>query len=211
MATRVDALPDDLLRHVLRFCDLKQLNRLCPCSNRLLQIIRNDSRWLPIIAPPALAHQKLTMAEHGDQMRLMFAQYLRWIFNWNSCEPDELRAMGTALDGYFALAPWHRIEPISEVWAPLPWLQRIVHGPEPPPRPALAMLGGRRRSSRLAERTPDDEPSSFFQQRERDDEDAFRDFFSFPVQPPPRPAFTSAKRCIVQAFERTHTRKKSRQ
>lgn len=190
----LESLPQELVVHIIAQARLEHLLVLGECSKTLKQLIGQDARWLPIIPPPTLAHTTLTIAAHGQIMVLLFARYRRWLHNCylldlhsdtTLCNVDELCTQNTALDGFFAIEPWHRNpnEPLQPgAWAPLAWLQRLVYGPQPPPRAEQGLLGGRRHSSRLKERSADDDKSLYYQQRERDEEDVFRSWYTIPCE-----------------------------
>ena len=175
---RMRELPTELVLHVLRGVPLRELLTVRQCSRTLLHLVRQDPRWLPVIAPPTLAYSTLSLKEHGCMLIRLYARYEEWLKTWEDDVEqdldDEVRYRSTALDGFFALAPWTPLANDDrphegEAWFPTPWMQRPVYGPQVP-LAARGLLGGRRRSGRLAEPSPDREPSRFFQQRETMDD-----------------------------------------
>ena len=199
---RLLELPVELQRLVLQRVPLRTLLRARQCSWLLHDMILEDVRWLPIVAPPSLENQTLSLAEHASHLITLYGRYQHWLAK---CEElidntdliddaeEQLRLMNRAIDGFFALAPWTRVgadgPPLcfdgdgSGEWAPLPWMQRMAYAPAPsePPLPEELGGGGRRRSARLRPPPAEQRMSRFYQQRERDDDDAFRTFFSVPV------------------------------
>jgi len=186
-------LPDELIREVLARVPLEFLLEARRCSHTICALACEDVRWLPIVAPPSLQHERsLSIVAHSKVLIRLFAQYIAWRDNWlelYEAEDVELqRAQTKALDGFFALAPWTRLAVDGEIvdgdglWAPLGWLQTMAHARDEPPRSAMAFLGGAHRSSsRLRPLSVDQKLSRFYQQRERDDDDHDETFFSIPV------------------------------
>ena len=185
-----DAVPDDAVRAILSHLGADDLWELRGCSRTLRRLAEQAPQWLPIIAPPSLSHTTLTLAAHGTALRALYARYRRWQHAWvrlrnkdDEDEPDEeaLRAQSTALDGFFGLDPWHRLDAdgaLGTVCAPLPWLQLMVYAAE---AVAEAPPAGGRRSRRLQPKPPDELPSRFYQQRDRDEDEELRAFWTKPV------------------------------
>ena len=136
----LDAVPDDAVRAILSHLRVEDLWELRGCSRTLRRLAEQSTQWLPIIAPPSLSHTTLTLAAHGAALRALYAQYRCWQHAWvrlrnkddERDEPDEeaLRAQSTALDGFFGLDPWHRLDAdgaLGAAWTPLPWLQPMVY------------------------------------------------------------------------------------
>ena len=195
-------LPEELVREVLLRLPVVDLHGARRLSKALCALIDKDPRWLPIIAPPACSGEVLSLAVHGPMLIKLYSRYRQWIFKWQNNyhaeEEEMLRSQTTALDGFFALAPWDRLAvdgaSPGEAWTALPWLQRMVYELLPAAEVGVsdealaagqfiagASAGAPRRSSRLKIPTPDERPSRWYQRRERDDEDAFRTFFSVPI------------------------------
>ena len=131
----LDAVPDDAVRAILSHLGVEDLWELRGCSRTLRRLAEQSRQWLPIIAPPSLSDTMLTLAAHGATLRALYARYRRWQHAWvrlrnkddERDEPDEeaLRAQSTALDGFFGLDPWHRLDAdgaLGAAWTPLPWL-----------------------------------------------------------------------------------------
>ena len=187
----LDAVPDDAVRAILSHLRVEDLWELRGCSRTLRRLAEQSTQWLPIIAPPSLSHTTLTLAAHGAALRALYARYRRWQHAWvrlrnkddEQDEPDEeaLRAQSTALDGFFGLDPWHRLDAdgaLGAAWAPLSWLQPMVYAAE---AAAEAPPAAGRRSRRLQPKPPDELPSRFYQQRDRDEDEELRAFWTKPV------------------------------
>ena len=202
-----DALPPEIVRLVLRSVPPEYLISARVCSRTLYGLVAEDPQWLPVVAPPALAHTTLSLHEHGALLIRLFVRYLHWRRRWLRLEyednDDELLKQNTALDGFFALSPWLRLEGerAEGAWVPVTWLQRMVYG-EAPAAPEVIVnehgVFGARRSRRLQPRTPDEKMSKFYQQRERDDDDAFRTFYSVPVTANWRRERPPARKIVLQ-------------
>ena len=158
---RLLELPVELQRLVLQRVPLRTLLRARQCSWLLHDMILEDVRWLPIVAPPSLENQTLSLAEHASQLITLYGRYQHWLAK---CEElidntdliddaeEQLRLMNRAIDGFFALAPWTRVAadgpPLcfdgdgSGEWAPLPWMQRMAYAPAPSEPPLPGPYGG---------------------------------------------------------------------
>ncbi|KAJ8600777.1 hypothetical protein CTAYLR_006088 [Chrysophaeum taylorii] len=165
-------LSEEMVLHILECVSLERLLWIRLCSRKFRDLVRQDPRWLPIVAPPTLTHATLSLEAHGTIMIRLYVRYLHWLWRWASLKMEEddgaLRAQTTALDGFFALGPWTR-------GGETRWLQPVVYAPQ--------RRDERRRSPRRPPKLLDDAPSAFHQQRERDDydEDMLRTFYSVPV------------------------------
>lgn len=189
-----------LLPCVLSFLDLWEITgsiREVNCSWK--EACDADSRWLPVIAPPSLARERLQLDRHGLQLRRLYAQYWKWWDLWDNLEDEDRRDRSSALDGFFSLAPWRRSS------YPTPLLHRMVYRQQCPsqvaadtstirhqkdeetPTPVDEPASKRRRSSRLqairGRRDPRETAGSlFFQTRDRSNDEG-RTFCTPPIEP----------------------------
>ena len=171
------ALPTELQDRVLSYLHLDQLiGARAACRSLHGRVLR---RFLPVIAPPTLCNQTLSMEAHGAMLIHLYGQYRKWLWQWQYlyrlAHPSalsrvpayllRLRGLDSALDGFFSLAPWSRIygEMVKDDWQTERWLHDAVYG-GPVQAPAQ----------------PTDK-SRFHQRRVRDEEDAFRIFYSSPA------------------------------
>ena len=200
MASTLADLMDnsDIFLRVTSYLSLRELHKDRVVAVAFRDACDEDPRWLPVIAPPSLAHEvlDLTNKDHNKQLRRLYFQYWEWLRTWNDAEDerdeDFLLARKSHLDGFFSLAPWvgrsknvvytrtspyYREDPIvSIVSYPTPWLHRMVYEQLCPTEISPSMRG------QLRPLNPSD-PSRFFQQRVRYEEDVFRTFTSSPIDP----------------------------
>ena len=194
----MDAIQEEalVLSNILSFLSLKALLSCRAISRNFRDAASRDCRWLPIIMPPSLVadttestttKETLSLVTHGSYLIRLYAQYRRWLKHYRRQGKEHLRMnYTTALDGFFSLAPWDSPLSGSEVlvvaadgrikYTPVDWLQQMVYRPQDNNQETPK----RRRSKRLRP-SPDVRQSHFYQQRERDEEEAFRTFFSIPV------------------------------
>ena len=179
----------DLILSVLPLDKLLRTRQVCQILHSRVQ-----QRFLPVIAPPELAAEVLSMDMHGKELVSLFAAYQSWLQRWRriyfqahpgfekrvASKLRELRAQNSALDGYFSLAPWWRAfgEIVAHPWQPEAWLQEAVY-PRAPTSTADGTAAG---STRTPELSTHHELSAFYQRRERLEEDAFRIFYSTPAE-----------------------------
>jgi hypothetical protein len=199
-------LPPDLVALVVSHLDLHEILQPRIVSAEWCATITADKRWLPLIAPPLYKDASLGVVEHAVMLIQLFARYQSWLARWRSlaCDDDNgepeaalLRLQGSSLDGWFAVGPWRRradetVTAPGGPWKPLLWLHRSVYGMDPAPMIARTTLVATpsaapslRRSARLKPKDAESIASTFYQQRDRDDNDAFRKFYSSPVLPRP--------------------------
>ena len=76
---RLLELPVELQRLVLQRVPLRTLLRARQCSWSLHDMILEDARWLPIVAPPSLENQTLSLAEHASQLIALYGRYEHWL------------------------------------------------------------------------------------------------------------------------------------
>mmetsp|Transcript_32377 Transcript_32377/g.78978 ORF Transcript_32377/g.78978 Transcript_32377/m.78978 type:complete len:202 (+) Transcript_32377:480-1085(+) len=132
--TRFTDLPDIVLLQIASFFGLKEV--LCNVrwiSKTMQRICDGDERWLPVIAPPTLAHKVLKLEEDGAVLRRLYKEYSKWFKFW--CEKKkkmktlhlgyfiDLRSKISDLDGFFSLSPWE----YPGTTYPTPWLHRMVY------------------------------------------------------------------------------------
>ena len=179
-------LPDDCLKRLFEFAPLSSLLNTLLVSTPWRENALDDPRWDPILPPPALRApsqwlRPSTRAERGVYARY-YARYLIVLDNWRrAVMRDEgaittARGRTTALDGWFALAPWAKTG--MRGGRPLAWLRHAVWLPE-----AARATDRLRRSSRLPPRSRDQERCAFF--NEARDEDAEEGPLPLPVLPYP--------------------------
>ena len=179
-------LPDDCLKRLFEFAPLSSLLNTLLVSMPWRENALDDARWDPILPPPALRApsqwlRPSTRAERAVYARY-YARYLIVLDNWRrAVMRDEgaittARGRTTALDGWFALAPWAKTG--MRGGRPLAWLRHAVWLPE-----AARATDRLRRSSRLPPRSRDQERCAFF--NEARDEDAEEGPLPLPVLPYP--------------------------
>ena len=196
---------------IISFFDLNELlltvQWIC---KRMQRVCNDDSRWLPVIAPPTLSNKVLNVKEDGKELRRLYKQYCRWMGWWRDTEDQiddddkqllKLRSKVSNLDGYFSLSPWEN----SKTTYPTPWLHRMVYNRRCPtedvslastppfhPRPRMVL---RRRTT--GSRDP---PSLFFQQRRRKQSRDHRVFYTEPIPPPGdnQYKFEKIRRVVIQ-------------
>ena len=138
---------------------------------------------LPIIAPPSLSDTMLTLAAHGATLRALYARYRRWQrarlrlrnkarrarrARRGGCARSRRRRRPSASTRGTASLLTARSAPrgAAAVVAATHGVRRRVAG-----RGATA---GGRRSRRLQRGRPDEQPSRFYQQRDRDEDEELR-------------------------------------
>jgi len=153
------ALAEDARRiilHHVSLVDMLSIHCVSPAWRRRGLL---DPRWVPAVAPPCLrAAGALTSRDHGAALARYFVRYVKWVRDWlaDADDVDARRRRRSALDGFFALAPW--------AGGPRgPWLARAL-APRDAPKPE-------RRSPRLAPRTADELPCTYFQRRDEIEDD----------------------------------------
>ena len=167
-------LPDDCLKRLFEFAPLSSLLNTLLVSTPWRENALDDARWDPILPPPALRApsqwlRPSTRAERAVYARY-YARYLIVLDNWRrAVMRDEgaittARGRTTALDGWFALAPWAKTG--MRGGRPLAWLRHAVWLPE-----AARATDRLRRSSRLPPRSRDQERCAFFNEARDEDDD----------------------------------------
>ena len=194
----LDRLPRETVSTILFFLSLDELlDSVRPVCPFMEEACDNDPRWLPIIAPPSLSHEVLSLGRHGTELRGLYLAYKQWRKRWH-----ELRLCGSsARDGFFSLAPWrHEPDGLSSSYAmyPTPWLHRMVYqqscpstttdidggvalSARPTKRPRHPQAGTV--SFNIASAKKDQQQSTFFRQRNRSSTIQWRIFSSDPIEP----------------------------
>ena len=73
-------LKDDVFHLIFSFVPVKQLlGSVVNVCHVFRDACDSDPRFLPLIAPPALADQVLDVAIHGKDLRLHYRRYLNWL------------------------------------------------------------------------------------------------------------------------------------
>jgi hypothetical protein len=169
--------PVDILHRILSFLSLEELGR----ETRLVSTAFRDKsdtdpRWIPVIAPPSLAHEVLDIQKHGRELRYLYFQFLRFRKWWEAMDesnPSLLLTRRSHLDGFFSLAPWGRPSNCTEDVSYLtPWLHRMVYD-QPCPTES--------KNAAPPPRLDPNHTSVFFQQRVR--LESCRLFTSTPIDP----------------------------
>ena len=173
-------LPDDCLRRLFEFAPLSSLLNALLVSTPWRENALDDKRWHPVLPPPALrgADQwaPSTRVRRASYARY-YARYVRVLGGWAAAlDGDEgaiLTARGrvSALDGWFALAPWARRGMRGGRHAQAgdrraDWLRRAVFLPE-----AARANDQLRRSSRHPPRSRDQGRCAFFNEACDDSDD----------------------------------------
>ena len=182
----------DLLQEVASFLSLEELHK-----NRLVclafqYICDRDNRWIPIIAPPHLAHQVLDLAnkEHYKELRRCYFLFLQWSKVWANIyefgDWQQLWRKQSHLDGFFSLSPWNT----AAGSYPTPWLHRMVYEQMCPTE-----LNSAARAQTHGFNPFD--ASLFFHQRVRSFVDMFRVFISTPIKPAGIPK-EKLRRVVIQ-------------
>ena len=168
-------LPDDCLKRLFEFAPLSSLLHTLLVSTPWRENALDDPRWDPILPPPALRApsqwlRPSTRSERAIYARY-YARYLLVLDNWRRAVLEDegaittARGRTTALDGWFALAPWAKTG--MRGGRPLAWLRHAVWLPE-----AARATDRLRRSSRLPPRSRDQERCAFFNEARDEDDDA---------------------------------------
>lgn len=167
-------LPDRIIVEfmILAHFQVEELCNLKITCRRFRELA--NRRFLHTIVPPPIVDRRLP--ENGPMV--LYIEYRRWLSRWDALESEALRSSGrdpiqrrrrnrckrrlrrmsNQIDGFFSLAPWSL--PFGNPETRL-WLQNTAYG-----GPGIPSGGN---------------PSPFYQQRERDDEDVFRRFYSTPA------------------------------
>ena len=221
---RFTDLPDGLLSLISSFFDLEELFKYRRICKKMQRVCNNDSRWLPVIAPPTLSHKVLTVKEDGKELRRLYKEYCQWVDWWEDTELQiskaktkkeidtlerKFRSKVSDLDGFFSLSPWEN----STTTYPTPWLHRMVYNRRcptddissastPPFRPRQRMVLRRRTTESR------DPPSLFFQQRRRTRSPYHRTFYTEPIPLPgdDRYQFDRIRRVVIQPVNFLHER-----
>ena len=164
----------DLILSALQLYELLPVRRTCRLLHQRVQ-----PRFLPVVAPPSISFgPSLAPGARSDKKDIqLYGTYLRWLRRWwelyDAAHPErrrrvpaklmELRSQCTVLDGFFSLAPWWRQfgEIVPAFWQPEQWLHE-----------ALYESGGDQSRGLCP----------FYQRRVRDEDDAFRIFYSTPAE-----------------------------
>ena len=166
-------LPDDCLKKLFEFAPLSSLLNTLLVSTPWRENALDDPRWDPILPPPALRApsqwlRPSTRAERAIYARY-YARYLLVLDNWRRAVLEDegavttARGRTTALDGWFALAPWAKTG--MRGGRPLAWLRHAVWLPE-----AARATDRLRRSARLPPRSRDQERCAFFNENHEDEQ-----------------------------------------
>ena len=189
-------LPPDSIYGIFSFLSLSEILSPRLVCRSFRKACDNDPRWLPIISPPTLSREVLSLHQHGKYLRRLYFQYEHWKdryvqynrrkYDWNDDrrhrEERWLRNLKSALDGFFSLAPWHQD---GSMFYPTPWLHGMVYH-----QPCPTIAAPTSTETRIATVPPkmktirtnqDDEMSTFFQQRVRPSIDNFRFFLTHPI------------------------------
>ena len=130
-------LPEIVIGHILSFLVLEDLVKTTRRISKTFQKVSDeDERWIPVIAPPNLAHVKLDIKKHGQILRRVYCQYLKFHLEMKNnkylqskdsnhkipevtvidradgyafyCGAKILVDNNTNLHAFFSLAPWFR-------------------------------------------------------------------------------------------------------
>jgi hypothetical protein len=200
---RSSRLPDDCLKRLFEFAPLSSLLNTLLVSTPWRENALDDPRWDPILPPPALRApsqwlRPSTRSERGVYARY-YARYILVLDDWRRAVLDDegavttARGRTTALDGWFALAPWAKTG--MRGGRPLAWLRHAVWLPE-----AARATDRLRRSARLPPRSRDQERCAFF--NEARDEDAEEGPLPLPVLPYPEGDFMNGAAAVADRLER---------
>ena len=148
------------------------------CSSFRARIQR---RFLPIVMPPECVDDDIASLAPSYFIG-MFASYLQWLREWwriwDAAHPErgrrvvaklkELRSIDDPTAGFYSLAPWWRAygETVPEPWEQEGWLHEALYAAD-----SQSPM-----SSRELPR------SRFYQRRTRNDDDAFRTFYTTPAE-----------------------------
>ena len=166
-------LPDDCLKRLFEFAPLSSLLHTLLVSTPWRENALDDPRWDPILPPPALRAPSQWLRPSTRSERSVYARYYaRYVLvldNWRRAVLDDegavttARGRTTALDGWFALAPWAKTG--MRGGRPLAWLRHAVWLPE-----AARATDRLRRSARLPPRSRDQERCAFFNENHEDEQ-----------------------------------------
>jgi len=142
-----------------------------------------QAHFLPVAPPPGPLGTCLEPELHGAAMVRLYCEYCRW-----SRAPARRRGGSSALDAFFALAPWARAGAVPAAWSAEPWLLALQRAEAPSARD---VRGHRRRHGpgHDAELWRRPASSRYYQPRADDPTAPARP----PWRPGPRPACTSVR------------------
>lgn len=179
----------DLIFSALPLHTLVPLRRVCSTFKDRIR-----RRVLPVVAPPdgdkPFPACKANFFQFGAgvlpiDLKLreqyfirLYGDYLHWLREWwcmwDAAHPQgqeentagllQLRSLHSPMDGFYSLAPWWRAygEAVSEPWATQPWLHEALY--------------------KITGRSIPAATSTFYQRRQRNEEDAFRIFYTTPAE-----------------------------
>jgi len=144
-----------------------------------------QAHFLPVAPPPGLLGTRLEPELHGVAMARLYCEYRRW-----SRALAGRRGGSSALDAFFALAPWARAGAVPAAWSAEPWLLALQRAEAPSARD---VRGHRRRHGPGHEAELWRSPASSCYYQSRPDDPTAPARPGPPGRPGGRPACTSVR------------------